>query len=77
MPCNTKEIVMTADYQNDYRNMYEELRAVVRLYFEIKHDDGTVYDDWDWEKALEEVEIDLMLMVGLIEEADENSLDYP
>ena len=68
---------MTADYQNDYRNMYEELRAVVRLYFEIKHDDGAVYDDWDWEKALEEVEIDLMIMVGLIEEADENSLDYP
>lgn len=68
------------DYQNDYRNMYEELRAVVRLYFEIKHDDGTVYEDHDWEVALEETELDLMIMVGLISEEeldDEDASDYP
>jgi len=68
------------DYQNDYRNMYEELRATIRLYFEIKHDDGTVYDDFDWEKALEETELDLLIMVGLIDEEevyDEDSSDHP
>lgn len=58
------------DYQNDYRNMYEELRATIRLYFEIKHDDGTVYSEKDWEIALEETELDLMLMVGLIDEEE-------
>ena len=54
------------DYQNDYKVMYEELRASVRLYFEIKTDDGTVYDDDEWSDALEDVELDLLLMVGLL-----------
>jgi hypothetical protein len=58
------------DYQTDYKIMYEELRALVRLYFEIKNDDGTVYDDDDWTEALEDTEIDLCLLVGLIDEED-------
>jgi len=58
------------DYQTDYKIMYEELRALVRLYFEIKNDDGTVYDHDDWIEALENTEIDLCLLVGLISEED-------
>ncbi len=68
------------DYQNDYRNMYEELRTTIRLYFEIKHDDGTIYGEEDWEIALDETELDLMIMVGLIDEEelyDEDASDHP
>ncbi len=56
------------DYQTDYKIMYEELRALVRLYFEIMYDDGTVYDEDDWADALQDTEIDLCFLVGLINE---------
>lgn len=69
------------DYQNDYKAMYEDLRSLVRMYFETKNDDGTVFeDDDDWVEALEDTELDLCLMVGLINEEDldvEDSPDYP
>lgn len=68
------------DYQYDYKTMYEELREMVRLYFEVKFDDGTLYDDDDeFTEALEDIEVDLCLMVGLIseEDLDEDTLDYP
>lgn len=68
------------DYQNDYKEMYEELREMVRLYFEVKFDDGTLYDDDDeYTEVLEDIEVDLCLMVGLIseEDLDEDTLDYP
>jgi len=58
------------DYQTDYKIMYEELRALVRLYFEIMYDDGTVYDEDDWTDALQDTELDLCLLVGLIDEED-------
>lgn len=67
------------DYQNDYRIMYEELRSLVRLYFEVKYDDGTMYEDDEWETAFDEVELDLCIAVGLINEEDlddENASDY-
>lgn len=60
------------DYQNDYRILYEELRALVRLYCEIMDDDGTVYDDDEWTKALEETEDNMRLMVGLVDQEDYN-----
>lgn len=69
------------DYQNDYKAMYEDLRSLIRMYFETKNDDGTVFeDDDDWIEALEDTELDLCLMVGLIDEEDldvEDSSDYP
>lgn len=55
------------DYQNDYRMMYEELRALTRLYFEIKYDDGTLYDDDEYAEALEEVEFDLCTLIGIVD----------
>ncbi len=67
------------DYQNDYKEMYEELREMVRLYFEVKFDDGTLYDDDDeYTEVLEDIEVDLCLMVGLIseEDLDEDASDY-
>lgn len=60
------------DYQTDYKIMYEELRSLVRLYFEIKFDDGVIYDDDEWQDALDETELDLCVAVGLI---DEDTLD--
>lgn len=68
------------DYQYDYKTMYEELREMVRLYFEVKFDDGTLYDDDDeFTEALEDIEVDLCLMVGLIneEDLDEDTSHYP
>lgn len=69
------------DYQNDYKAMYEDLRSLVRMYFETKNDDGTVFeDDDDWLEALEDTELDLCLMVGLIDEEEldvEDASDYP
>jgi hypothetical protein len=58
------------DYQTDYKIMYEELRALVRLYFEIMYDDSTVYDEDDWTDALHDTELELCLLVGLIDEED-------
>lgn len=70
---------MTADFQNDYRTMYEELRATLRLFFEIKYDDGTLYSAEEWEVALEEIELELMFMVGLLSEEElyEDASGYP
>ena len=71
---------MTVDYQNDYKEMYEELRSIVRLYFEVKNDDGTVYDEDEWQDILDNTELDICLMVGLIDEEEvdgEDSSDYP
>jgi hypothetical protein len=67
---NFNEEVTMTDYQTDYKIMYEELRALVRLYFEIMYDDGTVYDEDDWADALQDTELDLCLLVGLIDEED-------
>jgi len=61
------------DYQNDYKTMYEELRAMVRLYFEIKFDDGTDYEDDEWEDMFDSTELDLCVAVGLI---DGDELEY-
>jgi len=55
------------DYQTDYKKMYEELRALVRLYFEIKFDDGEEYEDNEWEDMFENTEVDLCVAVGLID----------
>lgn len=71
MPCNNQEDQMT-DYQTDYKMMYEDLRSMVRLYFEIKMDDGTIYHDDDYQDALDQTELELCVMVGLI---DEDALD--
>lgn len=60
------------DYQTDYKIMYEELRSLVRLYFEIMRDDGTIYDEDEWAIVLEDTEVDLMLMVGLADQEDYN-----
>jgi hypothetical protein len=58
---------MMEDYQTDYKKMYEELRALVRLYFEIKFDDGEEYEDNEWEDMFENTEVDLCVAVGLID----------
>jgi hypothetical protein len=58
---------MMEDYQTDYKKMYEELRALVRLYFEIKFDDGEEYEDNEWEDIFENTEVDLCVAVGLID----------
>ena len=55
------------DYQTDYKKMYEELRALVRLYFEIKFDEGEEYEDNEWEDMFENTEVDLCVAVGLID----------
>jgi hypothetical protein len=68
------------DYQNDYKTMYEDLRSLVRLYFEVKNDDGTGYEDEDeWLEILENTELDICVQVGLIDwdEVNEDSSDYP
>lgn len=57
------------DYQNDYKTLYEELRLLVRLYFETINAEE-VEDEDDWADAVLNTELDLCLMVGLIEEED-------
>lgn len=57
------------DYQNDYKAMYEELRSLVRLYFEgINAEVEEVEDEVEWADMILNTELDLCLMVGLIEE---------
>lgn len=58
---------MTTDYQNDYKRMYEELRALVRLYFEVKNDDSDDYEDNEWEDIIDNTELDICVLVGLID----------
>lgn len=58
---------MTTDYQNDYKKMYEELRALVRLYFEVKNDDSSEYEDDEWEDIIDNTELDICVLVGLID----------
>lgn len=70
---------MTAvDYQNDYKRMYEELRALVRLYFEVKNDDSDEYEDNEWEDIIDNTELDICVLVGLIDwdEVNEDASDY-
>lgn len=57
------------DYQNDYKTLYEELRSLVRLYFETVNAEE-VEDEDDWADAILNTELDLCLMVGLIEDED-------
>lgn len=53
------------------REEYEELKALVKMYLETKYDDGEMYDDDDkWIEALEAIEVDLCIAVGLIDEED-------
>lgn len=59
------------DYQNDYKTLYEELRSLVRLYFETVNAEE-VEDEDDWADAILNTELDLCLMVGLIEDEDLN-----
>lgn len=47
---------------------YEELKALLRLYYEIYDDDGTVYSDDEWERLLREIEIDIRTAIGFFEE---------
>jgi len=70
---------MTTDYQNDYKRMYEELRALVRLYFEVKNDDSDDYEDNEWEDIIDNTELDICVLVGLIDwdEVNEDASDYP
>ncbi len=70
---------MTTDYQNDYKAMYEELRALVRLYFEVKNDDSSEYEDDEWEDIIDNTELDICVLVGLIDwdEVNEDASDYP
>jgi hypothetical protein len=57
------------DYQNDYKTLYEELRSLVRLYFETVNAEE-VEDEDDWADMVMNTELDLCLMVGLIEDED-------
>ena len=59
------------DYQNDYKTLYEELRSLVRLYFETVNAEE-VEDEDDWADMVMNTELDLCLMVGLIEDEDLN-----
>ena len=59
------------DYQNDYKTLYEELRSLVRLYFETINAEE-VEDEDDWADMVMNTELDLCLMVGLIEDEDLN-----
>lgn len=70
---------MSVDYQNDYKSMYEELRALVRLYFEVKNDDSDDYEDNEWEDIIDNTELDICVLVGLIDwdEVNEDASDYP
>lgn len=70
---------MTTDYQNDYKAMYEELRALVRLYFEVKNDGSSEYEDDEWEDIIDNTELDICVLVGLIDwdEVNEDASDYP
>ena len=70
---------MSVDYQNDYKKMYEELRALVRLYFEVKNDDSSEYEDDEWEDIIDNTELDICVLVGLIDwdEVNEDASDYP
>ena len=53
------------------REEYEELKALVKMYLETKYDAGEMYeDDTEWADALEEMEVDLCIAVGLIDEED-------
>jgi hypothetical protein len=41
------------------------------MYLETKYDDGEMYEDDDkWAEALEDIEVDLCIAVGLIDEED-------
>lgn len=66
----------------EYKVSYEELRSLVRLYFEIVDDDGTFYTDEEWYNIVSEIETDLRVAVGLLNpstgETDvKDSFDYP
>lgn len=53
------------------REEFEELKALVKMYLETKYDAGEMYeDDTEWAEALEEMEVDLCIAVGLIDEED-------
>lgn len=53
------------------REEYEELKALIKMYLETKYDDGEIYEDDDeWNEALEEIEVDLCIAVGLIDEEE-------
>jgi|TARA_R110000868_G_scaffold8081_2_gene41774 hypothetical protein len=53
------------------REEFEELKALVKVYLETKYDDGDMYDDdTEWAEALEEMEVDLCIAVGLLDEED-------
>lgn len=57
------------DYQNDYKAMYEELRSLIRFYFEgIRAEE--VEDEDEWADIILNTELDICLMVGLIKEED-------
>lgn len=50
---------------------YEELKALVKMYLETKYDEGELFEnDDEWNAALEEIEVDLCIAVGLIDEED-------
>ena len=53
------------------REEFEELKALVKMYLETKYDAGEMYeDDTEWADALEEMEVDMCIAVGLIDEED-------
>lgn len=53
------------------REEYEELKSLVKIYLETKYDDGEMYkDDDEWNEALEDLEVELCIACGLINEED-------
>lgn len=64
---------------SEIKEQYEELKALVKLYFEVKNDDGVSYEDDDeWIEILDSLELDLCILVGLIsyEELDDEDSSY-
>jgi|688.fasta_scaffold56735_2 hypothetical protein len=46
---------------------YEELKTLLKLYFQIYDDDGTLYSDDEWERLLREIEIDIRNAIGFFD----------
>jgi hypothetical protein len=58
------------DYQNDYKDLYENLRSRVREYFELMYYDDAEEMSDEHLILLENAELALCFIVGLIEEED-------
>ncbi len=52
---------------SDYEEMYKDLKSLLTLYFQVYDDDGTVYNDDEWEKILASIEIDIRDAIGFFD----------